>query len=341
MFQQDKDKARLGGLCVYSFSSSVVNSKIDAFHKRQKAFLSSEKIYNREYIDKSYPSITITKESGLENFSSLFAVVVNKQKEEEAYIYTDLNKPLMVGSVWSAKGLSWLVAEEIVIIKDVNWRKYYCYKCNAEVNGQKCYFVGPKKKAINLTLKINTFLESTQKPVLVAPSGLLELGAKFTIKNRAWQVDEYDDLSSDGITYYTLRETTMDKPIKTIEERVTTLNDGTVSSTTVNTYSVEPEIKENSTQSQAGNAVGNQDSELDIEDSEKNGDPIYVLPRQTIVLSTIHGDFSADNYSAIMIEQRTSTQIKFSLNYNATVTVTVCNEKGRVSKVYTTIRKED
>ena len=84
------------------------------------------------FIMKGYPSISIKNAVTNEEQD---ACVVNRQEKDLAYIYTHLNKPIEVGSVWGAKGLKWLISEEIIIIKDVNWHKYTAFLCNVEVNG--------------------------------------------------------------------------------------------------------------------------------------------------------------------------------------------------------------
>jgi hypothetical protein len=160
-------------------------SAFDRFRQRQNSFLKAEQELNTQFILNGYPSIKITQDGAEEGAEPLQAVVVNKQEKDEAYIYTPWDKPLTIGSTWAAKSLHLLIAEEIVVIKDVNWHKYYCYICNLEDNGRWWFFYSPKKKAINLTLKQNVILESTQKPVLVTGGQPLEFRDKFMAGGRA------------------------------------------------------------------------------------------------------------------------------------------------------------
>ena len=141
------------------------------------------------------------------------AAVVNQQEKDKAYIYTQLNTPLPIGSIWGAKTLCWLIAEEIITIKDVNWHKYLSYLCNIQVEDVWGYFIGPEKRYINIANEKDASLESLQKPVLVLPEGILGFKDKIVIKDRPWQVQEWDAISSPGLIYYSLRATTISKEV--------------------------------------------------------------------------------------------------------------------------------
>lgn len=141
------------------------------------------------------------------------AAVVNQQEKDKAYIYTQLDTPLPMGSIWGAKTLCWLIAEEIITIKDVNWHKYLSYLCNIQVEDVWGYFIGPEKRYVNIANEKDASLESLQKPVLVLPEGILGFKDKIVIKNRPWQVQEWDAISSPGLIYYSLRATTISKEV--------------------------------------------------------------------------------------------------------------------------------
>lgn len=141
------------------------------------------------------------------------AAVVNQQEKDKAYIYTQLDTPLPMGSIWGAKTLCWLIAEEIITIKDVNWHKYLSYLCNIQVEDVWGYFIGPEKRYVNIANEKDASLESLQKPVLVLPEGILGFKDKIVIKDRPWQVQEWDAISSPGLIYYSLRATTISKEV--------------------------------------------------------------------------------------------------------------------------------
>ena len=176
----------------------------------QKRGIANQKT-NGSFVLKGYPSISIMDASN--NEISVLASVVNKQEKDMAYVYTLLDNPLPIGSVWTAKGLHWLISEEIVIIKDVNWHKYIGIICNVEIDGIWGYFIGPEKTHIDVQLKESFLLQSKQEPVLVMPEGFLKIGDKIMIKERGWLVQEEDSISTKGVSYYSLVPTSMSKDI--------------------------------------------------------------------------------------------------------------------------------
>lgn len=244
-----------------------------------KRFLEKNKIRanainkgNSSFIINGYNSTIIKNNDNIE-FS---AAIVNQQEKKSAYIYTNKEDVLDIGSAWEAKDLHFLIAEEITIIKDVNWHKYIAHICNVEINGLWGCFIGPEEKYINLTLQQTTVLTSEQKPILILPSNSLEFGDKIIIKNRAWLVQEFDNITTEGITYYSLRPTTISK-----------------------------NVEENSIEKNA-------DKNVVIDENIKEiGENIYsVLPNTPITITTYKGYFEYDNHSIEVLEHK-SNLVKF------------------------------
>ena len=173
----------------------------------------AQKEFNRQFILKGYPSIEINNHN--DTTKKIMASVVNKQEKEMAYIYTSIDEPLEIGSVWDAKGLRLLVNEEIIVIKDVKWHKYKALICNVEIEGHPAYLLGPEKSYIATALELKTVIESRAKPILVMPLGTdVKIGTKIVIKNRAWLVQECDDYSTEGIGYYSLSASTVSSHVE-------------------------------------------------------------------------------------------------------------------------------
>ena len=172
----------------------------------QKRGIANQKT-NSSFIFNGYPTISILGTSGDE----ITASVVNRQEKDLAYIYTHIDQELPIGSVWSAKGLHWLISEEIVIIKDVSWHKYEAILCNVEINGLWGYFRSPEESYINTVLKQDVVVQSQQKPILVLGEDILPIGERFEVRGRGWMVQEKDNFDTTGITYYSLRASTLSK----------------------------------------------------------------------------------------------------------------------------------
>lgn len=176
------------------------------FQERNKKRAQAQIRGNCKFVFQGYNSTTI--QCGDE---SIQAAVVNEQEKDSAYIYTQEQNSLKIGSIWEAKSLHFLITEEIIIIKDVTWHKYLAELCNTQIDGMWGRFIGPEETYINVALKQNVSIVSRQKPVLIMPSGSLSRGDKIIIKGRPWLVQESDEISTEGVGYYSLTSTTVSK----------------------------------------------------------------------------------------------------------------------------------
>ena len=181
-------------------------SSFNNFQQRNKTRANSTVRGNSTFIIKGYNSTLIKNGT-----TQLPAAVVNEQEKDSAYIYTQLENPLTIGSCWEAKTLHFLITDEIITIKDVEWHKYKAILCNINFDNIWGRFIGPEETYINTALKQNIIITSQQKPLIVLPANTLNFGDKVVIKNRPWLVQEYDNISTDGISYYSLSPTTVSK----------------------------------------------------------------------------------------------------------------------------------
>lgn len=179
------------------------------FQERNKKRTVAKEKLNARFVFQGYPATTIAGENDV----TVQAAVVNQQEKDKAYIYTASDTLLKIGSVWRVKGLSFLITDKIVNIKDVYFNKYVALNCNIDINGTAGFFRGPEKSFISVTLSNNVIWDSGQKPVLVLPAHVLDFQDKIVIKDRAWMVQEYDAISTDGIVYYSLIPTTISKEV--------------------------------------------------------------------------------------------------------------------------------
>ena len=179
------------------------------FQERNKKRTVAQNKLNSSFILKGYPSIEITGSAD----QKIQASVVNKQEKDYAYVFTQTQDELAIGSIWTAKNLNLLITEEITIIKDVNWHKYHALLCNVQIGDHWGYFKGPEKSFLDVVLEREVVWESPQKPVLVLPENVLNFRDKIVIKGRAWLIQEYDAISTPGLVYYSLKPTTISKEV--------------------------------------------------------------------------------------------------------------------------------
>ena len=274
------------------------------FQERNKKRTVAQNKLNTSFIFKGYPSIEIQGSAD----QKIQASIVNKQEKDYAYVFTQTQDELEIGSVWTAKNLHLLITEEITIIKDVNWHKYHALLCNVQIDNHWGYFKGPEKSFLDVVLEKEVIWESPQKPVLVLPENILNFRDKIVIKGRAWLIQEYDAISTSGLVYYSLKPTTISKEVAA---------ENTGKDIYVEKHE-EPII----------NVVENPISLLS-EDSV-----FHISPNVSITLSTEDGYFKTTNKN-LKIQKRTGSMVVFSIPFGISEVTVEVKEKGDiVTKTY-------
>ena len=274
------------------------------FQERNKKRTVAQNKLNTSFIFKGYPSIEIQGSAD----QKIQASIANKQEKDYAYVFTQKQDELEIGSVWTAKNLHLLITEEITIIKDVNWHKYHALLCNVQIDNHWGYFKGPEKSFLDVVLEKEVIWESPQKPVLVLPENVLNFRDKIVIKGRAWLIQEYDAISTPGLVYYSLKPTTISKEVAA---------ENTGKDTYIEKHE-EPII----------NVVENPISLL----SEAN--VLHISPNVPITLSTEDGYFKTTNKN-LKIQKRTASIVVFSIPFGISEVAVEVKEKGDiVTKTY-------
>lgn len=274
------------------------------FQERNKKRTVAQNKLNTSFIFKSYPSIEIQGSAD----QKIQASIANKQEKDYAYVFTQRQDELEIGSVWTAKNLHLLITEEITIIKDVNWHKYHALLCNVQIDNHWGYFKGPEKSFLDVVLEREVIWESPQKPILVLPENVLNFRDKIVIKGRAWLIQEYDAISTPGLVYYSLKPTTISKEVAA--------------------ENTDKEIYVEKHEEPIVNVVENPISLLS-EDSIFN-----ISPNVPITLSTEDGYFKTTNKN-LKIQKRTASMVVFSIPFGISEVAVEVKEKGDiVTKTY-------
>ena len=274
------------------------------FQERNKKRTVAQNKLNTSFIFKGYPSIEIQGSAD----QKIQASVVNKQEKDYAYVFTQTQDGLEIGSVWTAKNLHLLITEEITIIKDVNWHKYHALLCNVQIDNHWGYFKGPEKSFLDVILEKEVVWESPQKPVLVLSENVLNFRDKIVIKGRAWLIQEYDAISTPGLVYYSLKPTTISKEVAA--------------------ENTDKDIYVEKHEEPTVNVVENPISLLS-EDSVFN-----ISPNVSITLSTEDGYFKTTNKN-LKIQKRTASMVVFSIPFGISEVAVEVKEKGDiVTKTY-------
>lgn len=274
------------------------------FQERNKKRTVAQNKLNTSFIFKSYPSIEIQGSAD----QKIQASIANKQEKDYAYVFTQRQDELEIGSVWTAKNLHLLITEEITIIKDVNWHKYHALLCNVQIDNHWGYFKGPEKSFLDIVLEKEVIWESPQKPVLVLPENVLNFRDKIVIKGRAWLIQEYDAISSPGLVYYSLKPTTVSKEVAA--------------------ENTDKEIYVERHEEPIVNVVENPISLL----SENS--VFHISPNVSITLPTEDGYFKTTNKN-LKIQKRTASIVVFSIPFGISEVAVEVKEKGDiVTKTY-------
>lgn len=283
-------------------------SSFDRFKDVNKKRIVANQDSNASFVFNAYNTTTISQVNTTGR--DLTASVVNLQEKDLAYIYVSNQEDLEIGSVWTAKTLHWLIAEEIIVIKDVHWRKYLAFLCNVALDGAWGYFKGPEKTFIDVSLKDRAILQSQQHPILIMQTGTLKVGDRIMAGGRGWLVQEKDNISTSGIDYYSLVQTTMAKEYNKETHKLEPQEDGSIEDKNyiTPTFIEQPVLKDN----------------------------VYsVAPNQLISLTTEEGYFKTSN-QIIEIVKHNATTIQFKIPFGVRESIVIqVKEQGQVvSKTY-------
>ena len=269
-------------------------SSFSRFQERNQILSKVKDKVSSNFILKGYPTTKIT--NIIDNIV-IDASVVNYQDKDYVYIYTNIDNTLSPGEIWSVKDLNILIVKQITIIKDVEWNKYYGLVCNVQIDNLWGYFKGPEKSFTDISLKKETVWESNQKPVLVLPNNSLSFRDKVVINHRAWLVQDYDNISDSGITYYSLTPTTVNKT--TVDRNIN--NDNYIERHNNNSINI-------------------------IDVPVFDNDVIRISPNTTIDINTEDGYFKTSN-SNIVVLNRIINKVSFQINFGVTEDITIETKK--------------
>ena len=177
-------------------------NSFERFKNKQRRRDAANEHYNAQFIFNAYNTATITN-----GIDEVVAAVVSKQEKDQGYIYTHYDTTLDIGSIWEVNDTHWLIVEEIISIKDTDYHKYFALWCNVDLGITWGYF----KSNLGIRNEQDTALESTQEPRITLPSSILQFQDKIVLNGRPWIVQEYDSISTPGITVYSLQATTISK----------------------------------------------------------------------------------------------------------------------------------
>ena len=126
---------------------------------------------------------------------------------DNAFIFALTTDDLVQGDYITFDSATFILYESVRVIKDVDFKKFKAYECNALVNGKtKGYFYlnpnSPKDTVLDKSLIENSQL----LPTLIVPASAgIQIGDYIKIDDQTWLIEEANTFADPGIGYYYMR----------------------------------------------------------------------------------------------------------------------------------------
>lgn len=116
---------------------------------------------------------------------------------------------LLKGDYYTWKNNTYLVYEDIDIVREVAYKKQKSYQCNAsfEMDGNiwHGYYVSSLAKYVDTTLQGNLNITDNDKPILILPQvDWMAVGTKIVISGKPYKIIDFDAITNSGIVYCSL-----------------------------------------------------------------------------------------------------------------------------------------
>ena len=116
---------------------------------------------------------------------------------------------LLKGDYYTWKNNTYLVYEDIDIVREVAYKKQKSYQCNVsfEMDGNiwHGYYVSSLAKYVDTTLQGNLNITDNDKPILILPQvDWMAVGTKIVISGKPYKIIDFDAITNSGIVYCSL-----------------------------------------------------------------------------------------------------------------------------------------
>lgn len=161
------------------------------------------------FIDNGEQSTEVRVERTQENIP-VAMVMSHKEGADELYVFCHYGADFNVLDyfVWTDKNGDehhFFASEQVMTIRDMDYRKLKCFECNVKVNEAFwAYFKGPMRVAKDTGFTSN-YEESKMLPIMICPTREeLNIGKHVIINKQTWRIVEADTYSIAGLGFYTL-----------------------------------------------------------------------------------------------------------------------------------------
>lgn len=156
-------------------------------------------------------------------------IITDKEGPDTSLVFTYKNEKqpqteLLKGDYFTWKNNTYMVYEDVEIVRDVLYKKQKVYQCNVsfKVNDQSYfgYYVSSLTKYVDTALKGNLIITDNEKPILVIPTfDWVQTGSKIVINGKPFKIIDFDMITNNGICYCSLDVDFISKQEDIVEQK--------------------------------------------------------------------------------------------------------------------------
>jgi hypothetical protein len=147
-------------------------------------------------------------------------IITDKEGPDTSLVFTYKEQvkdnELLKGDYYTWKNNTYLVYEDIDLVREVDYKKQRCYQCNAFFiyNDEEYYgyYISSLAKYVDTTLQDDLIITDNDKPILVLPRlDWIAVGVKIVIGGKPYKIIDFDAITNNGIVYCSLDRDFIDK----------------------------------------------------------------------------------------------------------------------------------
>ena len=201
-------------------------STFDLFRKKQQNSEDCRNKFESSFIFEGTSAVVI--HSLRLNVNKQAALIItDKEGPDTSLVFTYKERvkddELLKGDYYTWKNNTYLVYEDIELVRDVVYKKQKSYQCNVsfEFNGTTYYgyYVSSLSRYADTTLEKDLNISDNDKPILILPQvDWMAVGVKVVISGKPYKIIDFDAITNSGIVYCSLDRDFVSKQEDVIEE---------------------------------------------------------------------------------------------------------------------------
>jgi hypothetical protein len=206
-----------------------MNNTFDKFRALQTSNKHSNDAVAVQFITRGFPSLQIL-DLNTNKYIGAALIYNNSEFRHGANVFVKDEDRLVVGGTYELEvdQDKLLIIDEDFIAKSLTFSKYLAVVCNVQIDEKNwAYFRSQNLTSMNVGLKSSVEL-STQKPLLIAKIGLLQINDIVLVNERPFKIVETNEGSNINVGYYILQPTTAPKDSEEVPNETLPEQDETI-----------------------------------------------------------------------------------------------------------------